>query len=286
MDIKEERQNITKSGGEKTGRQRRIWLLFIVPVLLALVVASGFIGYSKVYQPYALHAQQTALARAHREATAGVLATSAAIAGATATAQIGATATIITAHQQSYDEITRTTPVLDDSLQTPDLYNWDTGAGCSFKHHTYTITVKQKGFFLPCLAQKTAFSNFAYQIDMRITTGDAGGLIVRANARNTESYLFVVGLDGTYNVYYFPGNPKQRAQTLAEGYSDHIQTGPNQDNILGVIASGTSLDFYINKKYITSVIDDRRSNGLIGLLANNYTHTTEVVYAHAQVWKL
>ena len=286
MDIKEERQNITKPGDEKTGRQRRVWLLIIVPVLLALLTASGFIGYSKVYQPYALHAQRTALAREHSAATAGVLATSAAIAGATATAQIGATATIITAHQQSYDEITRTTPVLDDELHTPDLYNWDTGAGCSFKHHIYTITVTQKGFFLPCLAQKTSFNNFAYQVDMRVTTGDAGGLIVRANALNTQSYLFVVGLDGTYNVYYFPGNPKQRAQTLAEGYSDRIQTGPNQDNILGVVASGTSLDFYINKKYITSVIDDRRSSGLIGVLANNYTHTTEVVYTHAQVWKL
>jgi hypothetical protein len=289
MDIEDEqqkRQNITKHNAEQTSRLRRAWLLIIVPVLLALLIASGFIGYHNVYLPYALHAQQTALVQTQRAAIAGATATSAAIAGATATAQIAATATILAAHQQTYNQVTSTVPVLDDELHAPDEYDWDTGAGCSFKHQMYTISVTQKGFFLPCLAKKTSFSNFAYQVDMRITTGDAGGLIVRANAKSTQSYLFVVGLDGTYSIYYYPGDPKQRAQTLAEGYSDRIQTGANQDNILGVVASGTSLDFYINKKYITSVIDERRSSGLIGLLANNYTHTTEVVYTHVQVWKL
>lgn len=254
--------------------------------LLLIIIAGGSVTYNTVYSPYALHLQQTALAQTRIGRMLSAHATHAAIIGATATAEVAATATIQAAHQSTYNMIAHTTPILNDNLHNPDSYNWDTGAGCSFAKATYTATVTQKGFFLPCLAKHATFSNFAYQVDMKILQGDAGGLIVRADATNTQSYLFVVDQDGTYSIYYYSGSSKQHAKTLKDGYSSSIVSGPGHENQLGVIASGTSLDFYINNKYITSVLDEHRSGGLIGVLANNYTNTTSVLYSRVEVWKL
>lgn len=254
--------------------------------LLLMISASGFVTYNTAYRPYALHLQQTALVQTRIGRMLSAHATHAAIIGATATAVVAATATIQAVHQSTYNLIAHTTPIINDNLRNPDSYNWDTGAGCSFVKATYTATVTQKGFFLPCLAKHAMFSNFAYQVDMKILQGDAGGLIVRADAANTQSYLFVVDQDGTYSIYYYSGSAKQRAKTLKEGYSSSIINGAGKENRLGVIASGTSLDFYINSKYITSIVDEHRSSGLIGVLANNYTNTTSVRYSRAEVWKL
>jgi hypothetical protein len=268
---------------DKPTHRKNLTLKLIVLILsLVLLISCGSIGYTTIYRPYALHVQSTNTAIARVAQTAN----STAIAQATTMASIHATETVLAQRQIAFDKITNTTPTLNDTLSSPDTYNWDTGSGCSFTNNAYTTVVTQKGFFLPCLAKKTFFRNFVYQVHMKISKGDAGGLIIRADTNTTQSYLFVVGQDGTFSIYYYPGIPKQRARTLFEGYSDLIHTGSNQENILGVVASGTSLDFYINKTYITSIIDSNRTAGLIGVLANNYTATTKVIYTLAQLWDL
>lgn len=291
-DIEEDRQQKEYSESKSTEqiphplRKHTLPLIVVITALLLLTTSGSIIGYNTLYRPYLQQAEKTAIAQAHRDRRAAALATHEASANATAAAMVAATATLRAIHQETYNQVTKAPPILSDMLRNPNTYNWDTGAGCAFANGTYTATVTQKGFFLPCLAKHTNFSNFAYQVAMKINRGDAGGLVIRANAANTQSYLFVVDQDGTYSVYYYPGNAKQRAQTLTDGYSGYIKSGLNQKNYLGVIASGTSLDFYINNKYITSVTDGHRSSGLIGVLANNYTNTTAVVYTQAKVWKL
>ncbi|GCE19645.1 hypothetical protein [Dictyobacter kobayashii] len=260
--------------------------LVIGLALLMLVSCSVLIGYKTVYQPYMRGMYSTATVEARIQMTAQVKATHAAQFSATLTAQTIATATSVARHQKNFDEITSTFPDINDDLHTPDTYNWDTGSGCSFVNSSYSSVVSQRGFFLPCIAKKTQLQNFVYQVDMKIITGDAGGLIIRAREDNSRSYIFVVGQDGSYSIYYYSGDDRKAAQTLSDGYSNQINTGYKQVNTIGVLASGSSLDFYINKKYVTSVIDNTLSNGQIGVLANSYKNPTEVFYSHARIWKL
>jgi hypothetical protein len=293
MEIDEEHQMAQEELPPRNGHRqrpkrkstaRRILAISLTSIIL--LAMSGTLGYTAIYHPYTLHMQATAVAQARADATARVQATIMAMVQATNAAEEHATATALAQHQTAYNEIIAMAPALNDNLSSPDIYNWDTGSGCSFTHNTYSATVTQKGFFLPCLAKKTLFHNFAYQVHMTIVQGDAGGIIVRADPTTSQAYLFVVGIDGTYSIYYYPGNSKQKAHTLMDGYSNQIITGTNKENTLGVIASGTSLDFYINQQYVTSIIDASRSSGLIGILANNYSNTTITTYTHAQVWDL
>lgn len=257
----------------------------ITYALFVLLLGSGMLGYATAYRPYMQQRQRAELIQARIVQTVQARATHAAQLSATVQAQEQATATSVAYHQKNYQEMTSSSPDISDDLHNPDTYNWDTGSGCSFTNSSYSASVSQKGFFLPCLAQHTQLSNFVYQVDMTILTGDAGGLIARARDDNSHSYIFVVGQDGSYSIYYYASDSKNAAQPLAEGYSEHIMTGHHKKNTLGVLASGSSLDFYINKKYVASVVDTTLGGGQIGVLANNYKHTTEVVYSHARVWK-
>lgn len=260
--------------------------LVIALALFLLMSISTLIGYKVAYQPYIVHMQSTATVTAHIQQTVHARATHAAQISATLIAQDRATATAVARHQRNYDLITSAFPDINDDLHNPDIYNWDTGSGCTFTNATYNVSVAEKGFFLPCIAKNTRLSNFIYQVDMKIINGDAGGLIVRARGDNAQSYIFVVGQDGSYSIYYYSGENRKAAQTLADGYNDQILTGYKQVNTLAILASGSSLDFYVNKKYVASVIDTTLNNGQIGVLANNYKRSTLVSYSHARIWKL
>lgn len=258
----------------------------ILTAILVLTIAAGSVGYTTIYQPYAQRLERIAASNVRIEKTAQAKAAQTAQVVATMTVQAQATETTVAHIQHSYDEMTATFPSINDDLHTPDMNNWETGSGCSFTNDAYTASVAEKGFFLPCLAKNIKISNFVYQVDMNIMSGDAGGLIVRANQADEQSYIFVVGQDSSYSLYYYAGNAQKAAQPLADGYSDLIKTGYNHVNTLGVLASGASLDFYINHKYVTSISNATMATGQIGLLANNYKSSTVVIYAHAKIWKL
>lgn len=290
MELKEEPDTRARSAvshyQKRSRRPMTVKSATILATLLILIIASGFIGYTAMYQPYMQRLQRAAAVEAKLAHTAMVKATQTAHVVATMTVQTQATATTTAHLQHRYNEITATLPSIKDDLHNPDINNWETGAGCSFTNSAYATTVQAKGFFLPCLAKGIKISNFVYQVDMNILQGDAGGLIVRADQKNTRSYIFVVGQDSSYSLYYYAGNAQKAAQPLTDGYSDLIKTGYNHKNTLGVLASGTSLDFYINQKYVASIADATMTSGHIGVLANNYKNTTEVIYSHAQIWKL
>jgi hypothetical protein len=290
MDFKEEnntRDQIANSRNRKSNRPHMaVRRACILTALLVLIIIGGSIGYTTLYQPYAQRIERTAAINARIEKTALAKVTQTAQVVATLTSQAYATATTVANLQHSYNEMTTAVPNINDDLHTPDVNNWETGSGCSFTHSAYTINVQEKGFFLPCLAKNIQVKNFVYQVDMDILSGDAGGLIIRAKQKNTQSYIFVVGQDSSYSLYYYAGNAQKAAQPLTDGYSDLIKTGYNHVNTLGVLASGSSLDFYINRTYVTSIVNASMTTGQVGLLANNYKSSTEVTYTHAKIWKL
>ncbi|HLZ63650.1 MAG TPA: hypothetical protein VKR06_42495, partial [Ktedonosporobacter sp.] len=217
-------------------------------------------------------------AQAHASATAH--------AAATVQIQATATATVAGTLQASYDQITHSLPILKDPLTAAGTNNWDTTTGCSFTNGAYHVISTQKGLITPCFAQASNFSDFAYQVQMSVSKGDYGGIVFRADAKNTKLYLFRVGQDGSYNLYYYPDGTGTNTKVLAAGSSTLILQGLNMTNQIAVIARGATINLYINGKYLTSVSDPTLKAGEIGVIADDTSNPTEVVYSQAQVWNL
>ncbi len=204
----------------------------------------------------------------------------------TAIAQVQATATasFIAANPNPYPPH-RGTLVLSDSLR-PDSSNngWDRGGACVFKGDGYHASVSSTNFFNDCLNTKTAFSNFTYQVTMKIIKGNAGGIIFRADSVNSKYYLFRVGGEGIYVLSQYVDNVGAHSKILSRSFCLHCNLGLNQTNVLAVVADGHSITLYVNSQQIASINDSSYDRGQIGVIAYPYSDPTEVVYTNAKVW--
>jgi hypothetical protein len=247
-------------------------------VILALLIiggAGGLIYYATGPYPAEQHAQATAVVQ-------NVLAQQQQ-ANAQATANI-ATLT----PQELYTRITSSKPAITDPLDSINhtLFVSQNGPtfSCGFTGGAYHASASAK-FTSPCIAPTIGVSDFAFQTQMTIIKGDAGGLIFRFNLAQSSlnSYLFFIDRLGSYSLIAIQNN--NNARQLANGVNAAIKVGLNQSNLLTVIARGSNLYLYVNKQYITRVGDNTFSSGIVGLFATG-ANATDVAFSNAQVWRL
>jgi hypothetical protein len=286
------------------------WLALILALLL---VASGLglAMYATLNQyTQALAGQQGAYLQAtvnsqattagSLAATAQPLATSQAQIYASATAQAQPTATAQAAGDQAtatatalndlLTQDTSGTPALDDPLADNSLNNqWATGytdnnnTGCNFVNSSYQVQEALQRFIRTCFAATTNFKNFVYQVSMTITSGNAGGILFRANGANGQYYFFWIDINGHYAFEIYNGNSHS---VLASGSSDAILTGLDQSNTLAVIATKRTFYLFVNQTYVTGANDSTLSAGQVGVAAYNINLPTSVDFREAKVWKL
>jgi len=281
---------------------RGLIALVIVLALLLMLGGASLIYYSAVARPAQLHAQATATmqtqltASAHGTAIANTQATGTAVTNANATATVQAQATTqaqatVTALQNIYTQATKGAPATTSPLAAQDNNNWDVndavgGGGCGFNAGTYHATIQSKNFYFTCFAQATNFSNFAFQVQMTINQGDAGGLVFRSNSNRdlAQFYLFSIDQKGGYRLDV--SKDQTHSMPIAEDTTSTIKTGLGQLNTLTVIAKGSTIYFYINKQYVGSATDNTYSSGMLGVFAADDTANTDVSFSNAQVWAL
>ncbi len=140
-------------------------------------------------------ANATATANANATATAAAEATVLAAARATSIAEANATATA-QANRNPYPPYTGTM-ALDDPLYNNnqghgwDAYSLPVDANCRFNGSGYESTLQnENGTFLDisnvCNAEKTSFSNFAFQADVIILKGECGGSMRRKSNHDVQ----------------------------------------------------------------------------------------------------
>ncbi len=228
----------------------------------------------------AVNATATDIAQMNATATA-----QAAFANATATAQMNATATVY-ATTIAYAGA----PLIDDPLQdNSQNYNWDTtsiagGGGCTFTQGAYHASMPQKGYISACFAQATNFSNFAYQVQMKITKGDQGGIAFRADATTGSFYYFHINTQGEYALEVY--SSYNSTKLITQNTSSAIKTGLNQTNLLTVTASGNIFTLFINMEQTISVSDDAYKQGQIGVVAEDTGDSTDIIFSSVKVWPL
>ena len=194
------------------------------------------------------------------------------------------------AQPDAYLRATSGNPTLDDPLSRQDSNVWDvtssSGESCAFVAGAYHASELQQSNAIPCIAQMTHFSNFAYQVRMTMIRGDTGGMIFRATSSNSKYYYLSVSQDGSYEIVKSVDATGNNDQVLLSGATQAFKTGLNQANLIAVVAQSSLLSLYVNKQYVASVSDSSYPSGEIGVLAQDGTHPTEVAYSDAHVWQL
>lgn len=146
------------------------------------------------------------------------------------------------------------------------------------------MTVHQVARSGICLA-RGSFSNFAFQVQMTIINGPSGGLVFRADGSLSQYYIFGITTSGVCSLTLVEENLKGR--TLNFNSSSAIKIGPNQSNLLTVVARGSNIYLYVNKLFMASVHDSAYSSGQVGLTATSFANpSADVAFSNAQVWKL
>jgi serine/threonine protein kinase len=208
---------------------------------------------------------------------------------ATATAQVVATATTA---ERMYANATSGAPVIDDPLVDNSRgYHWTVGTlivnatnigTCTFSGGAYHI-IPFKGYWIFC-GPSGSFSDFAFQVQMKIITGDTGGISFRITNLN-GGYEFYITPEGSYTLFSHHPDPRSpTSTTLLHGSSSAIRTGLNQSNLIAVLAQGNIITLYVNSRYIGRVVDNTYNRGYVGASASAFFNPTEVLYSNAKVW--
>jgi serine/threonine protein kinase len=175
------------------------------------------------------------------------------------------------------------TLVLDDPM-TSNKNNWAENSNCSFNADgTYHVVQQKANFLFHCEATSTNFSNFGYQVDMNILSGDGGGIVFCYDNTLPSYYFFRITTNGEYGLFRFS---KDHFDNLINNTaSSAIKTGINQTNVIGVVDSGGSIVLYINGTKVNTYNDSQLPSGEIGVVADNIGNSTEVSFSNVKVWK-
>lgn len=248
---------------------RRGFVAFLLLGLAALLVAGGSLIYftrfhqAAVLQTQFMNSTQTAIAQA----------------------------TIDNLSPQAlYERVTRGKPVLSDPLSSANLSSWQeyTNANeiCLFTRGAYHIENSRTNTFAFCPLQNRVFQNLAFQVQMNIVQGDAGGLMFRASLDLGKFYRFRIERTGTYVLIMQTDYSASHDRYLLEGQSSQFHVGLGQNNLLAVIALGHDIYLYINSQFIGHVSDPTYTTGTIALTASDLSDSTDVAYQNAQVWTI
>ncbi len=182
------------------------------------------------------------------------------------------------------------TLVLNDPLvDNSKGYQWEQGtnsnnATCQFTANGLDVTQPKQGFFHGCVAHVTSFTNFAYEVQMTMLSGDYAGIIFCADTARGTYYFFYIKPSGDYALRTLSND--QFTGTLKSGSSTAIHTGLNASNLIAVVVQNGNINLYANRTLVASVRDSSYTHGAIGVFTGNDVNAAETVFSNAKVWSL
>ncbi len=207
----------------------------------------------------------------------------------TTTSMITATPTIPDLHTDPngfYTWITSRQPANVQSFTDATL-GWETSSSCSLSNENYQVGAQPTpGAIIvnSCMAKKTNYVNFVFQVDITRMRSETAGLVFRSNSVLNAEYLFEVNSDNTY--FLNTSNLSYSAQsTLTPSRSFSGQT----PNTLTVIARNHDIYLFINRHYLTTINDATTSSGQIGLFVEarpNDQGGAEAAFSTLKIWTL
>lgn len=182
--------------------------------------------------------------------------------------------------QVIYNQATSGKPFLDDRLSRQNGNKWTEGDYSNerffFQEDGYHIKTLSHGQLSIGLARSVTFSDFAFQTEMILISGDGGGLVIRAGDTYRIGYRLALNRDYLDVVY----------DTSELFIGVNFKTQLSRRYLLTAIALKSDLYFYVDKKCVATLNDSSVSAGTIGLMAVDFNNYAHVVFKNAKVWDL
>jgi len=258
----------------RRGPSMRVILISVIALVLVIGgIVFGLVGYNNAQQSKAnADANATATAQANIRATAQ--------ANQTATA-LAATATAVASNYPFSANLKLTDPLSDNSKGS----GWQEDNLCKFQGNAYHATDTQANTFNSCSAIHTDFSNFTFEVQAVLNSGDGIGITFRGNADKSQFYRLAIYTDGSYAVYLYVDTTGTNSRKLTNG-----QLTPTPDltntNVISVVARGTNMAIYLNKTQVTTFTDPTYSHGQIGVATTDISKSADAVFSNLNVWQL
>ncbi|GHO74120.1 hypothetical protein KSD_18910 [Ktedonobacter sp. SOSP1-85] len=174
--------------------------------------------------------------------------------------------------------------VLTDTLKdNSQKHGWQEDRYCTFAAGAYQAREPEANTYYTCPALKTAFTNFTYQLTMRITKGEIAGLTFRGDDVGYKYYAFIFNSNGSYTLLVYTGR-NVPPRSLYTGSSSQFK--PGADNQIAIAATGSTLRLFANHQLLASVEDATLTQGQIGVAVYTQKNETQALFRDAKVWKL
>ncbi|MEP7198693.1 MAG: tetratricopeptide repeat protein, partial [Chloroflexota bacterium] len=153
----------------------------------------------------------------------------------------------------------------------------------SIANHEYNIvtTIKDDIFRATCELCYD-LDNVYYEAATRWISGptDYGyGLTVRANRAGNNGYLFLIDADGYYAIF----KTVDGTVTKLADWAKHNAVRVKGQNQLGVLARGSTLEFYVNGQLMKRVNDTAHTKGYVGMTVERTD--LAVAFSQVRVWQ-
>lgn len=172
--------------------------------------------------------------------------------------------------------------VLNDPLRDNSRgYKWEEGmrdqGRCTFAGDSYHSIIPLAGYFHSCLATAMSFKDCAFEVQMNLISGSAGGIVFRANRATIHFYYFTVDRNGNYLLKsYYDKNAGATVLASGSGASLH------GNDLIGVVARGSTISLYINQHLVGQVNNSDNADGQVGVVV----YEGEAAFSDAKVWLL
>jgi hypothetical protein len=194
-----------------------------------------------------------------------------------------------TTQAKIYNDATSGTPVFADSLDD-NRNNWDQesnsgGNSCQITEGAYEAYVAELNAFVGCGGSQAIGklnNNFALQVEIRVISGDYGGIVV-GFPQSGDLEIFT-GTGGDYILSRMGQDGKYH--TFQSGSSAVIKSGFNQNNVFTIIANNGSLYLYVNSQFLTSAAVNYNGKGSFDFFAYSKNSATDVAFSNLKIWTL
>lgn len=187
------------------------------------------------------------------------------------------TQSTVSASSGTVTAITGSQPILTDSLSHNTAGRWSEDKHCVFQGGSYHVRVSESGY---CSMNTGTYSNVAIQVDVSLLSGNAAGLLFRGSGESTFYYFF---FDRLGSIGFCVDTSESQTCPL-QNYIPRIPI--QQNNVLLVVAQGSSIMLYMNGIFIDHVQDNTSANGWIGFgVAVGTSQINDASFSNLKVYR-